>query len=150
MKKFKFRYESVLKMRMDREDALKNELAKLLAKRQTVVDELDSLKARFLEYSNWVEEGLKSGNSSLQMHEISSGKSYYRTNLSRTSEKLARVDNDIEKAKKLLVDAMRERKVMEKLKEKDFQNYIEEYNKSEAKAIEEIVNYKSNKAGGEE
>ena len=46
MKKFRFRYESVLKMRMDTEERIKNELAKWIAKRQSLLDALADLNEK--------------------------------------------------------------------------------------------------------
>ena len=40
MKKFKFSYESILNMRKNHEDQVKNALAKRIAERQTLLDKL--------------------------------------------------------------------------------------------------------------
>lgn len=149
MKKFKFRYESVLKMRMDKEEDLKNELAKKIKERQELLDKLEKMKTRFLEYSNWIQEQLISESHEFDLRAINDGKKYYRNNINEYQYQIQKKEKEIEAVKAKLVEAMKERKVMDKLKEKEFQNYIEEINKQDTKLIEEIVNYKSNKRGDE-
>ncbi len=149
MKKFKFRYESVLKMRLDKEDRLKNDLAKLVQKRQLVLDKIESLKKNLQTYSSWIQEGFSSGRR-MDYHEIDQGKQYYRKHIQDLMFELRQLEVEIEEAKRILVEAMKERKVMETLKENDFKKYIEEFNKADAKVIEEIVNYKNNKKDGED
>ena len=148
MKKFKFRYESVLKMRLDKEDRLKNDLAKLVQQRQLVLDKIESLKKNLETYSSWIQEGLSSGRQ-MDYHEIDQGKQYYRKHIQNLTLELHQLEAEIEEAKRILVEAMKERKVMETLKENDFKKYIEEFNKADAKVIEEIVNYKNNKKDGD-
>ncbi|MBE0450144.1 MAG: flagellar export protein FliJ [Clostridia bacterium] len=149
MKKFKFRYESVLKMRMNEEDRIKNELAKKIKERQNILDALENLSNDELEYLKHIDSVLRSGKANKEMHSFSEGKKYYKTLRDQYKLKLSKVEADIEGIKQLLVEAMKSRKVMDKLKEKAFQTYIDEYNEMDAKLIEEVVNYKNNKSNGE-
>lgn len=149
MKKFKFRYESVLKMRMNEEDRIKNELAKKIKERQTILDILVKLKSDEEVYLKHIESVLRSGNAGKEMHSFSIGKNYYKNLRDQMNIKLSSVEVEIEKIKQDLVEAMKSRKVMDKLKEKAFQTYIDEYNEMDAKLIEEVVNYKNNKLNGE-
>lgn len=149
MKKFRFRYESVLKMRLDKEENLKNDLAKQVQKRQVILDRIDKLNASLDQYSIWIQDGLREGRK-MAYHEIDQGKKYYKKHIKEQMQLLKSVEVEIERIKALLIEAMKERKVMEKVKEKDFQTYIEEFNKADAKVIEEIVNYKNNKKEGDE
>lgn len=149
MKKFKFRYESVLKMRMNEEDRIKNELAKKINERQNILDALENLNSVELEYLNHIDIVIKSGKAGKEMHSFSEGKKYYKTLRDQYKKNLSSVESEIDNIKQLLVEAMKSRKVMDKLKEKAFQTYIDEYNEMDAKLIEEVVNYKNNKSNGE-
>ncbi len=149
MKKFKFRYESVLKMRMNEEDRIKNELAKKIKERQNILDSLENLNKDELDYLNHIDMVLRSGKAGKVMHSFSDGKKYYKTLRDQYKKKLSEVEAEIDNIKQLLVEAMKSRKVMDKLKEKAFQTYIDEYNEMDAKLIEEVVNYKNNKSNGE-
>ena len=46
--------------------------------------------------------------------------------------------------RKNLSNAIMERKTIEKLKEKEFEEYIKEYNDEERKQIDELVSYRHN------
>lgn len=147
MKKFKFRYAAVLKIREEAEERVATELGELNF-------QLNNLKADFRRnaalqrsYEDRVEQALRSGDGSIDLSSIDRSKAYYRrikTDLeSKIEEKLTEID-----AKKAeLAEAMKDRKIMEKLKENQFEEYIEMHNKAEEKAVEEIVNFKNSKRG---
>lgn len=150
MKKFKFRYESVLKMRMDLEDQIKNELARLIKKRQVELDSLDLLVKKETEYLMHIEQALSKGGAQKEMHTFSEGKAYYRKRREIINHRIQKLDRSIDAKKNELVEAMRSRKIMDKLKEKAFQEFIEAVNEADAKLIEEVVNYKNNRTNGDE
>lgn len=149
MKKFSFRYESVLKMRLDQEDRIKNDLAKLISKRQDYVDALASLIENAETYDQHIQKVLLDGDAQNERQQFTHGKKYYRDQKNKLKEKIAAVDGDIRKTQAKLVEAMKERKVMDKLKEKAFQEFVDAVNEADAKLIEEVVNYSNNKKIGE-
>lgn len=149
MKKFKFRYESVLKMRMDYEDKIKNELAKLIAKRQSFLDQLEDLELRSLQYDAHIESVLLEGDVMCERQSFTQGKKYYKDHRDILKMKIQTVEKDIQAVQTKLVEAMKERKIMDKLKEKAFQEFVEAINVADEKLIEEVVNYSNNKKNGE-
>lgn len=56
-----------------------------------------------------------------------------------------KISDDLEVAKKEMLVAMQEKKVMEKLKEKDYQNYLNDEKRVEEKMIDGIVTFKSHR-----
>ena len=149
MKKFSFRYESVLKMRLDQEDRIKNDLAKLISKRQDYVDALTALVESAESYDQHIQNVLMDGDAQNERQQFTQGKKYYRDQKNKLKVKIAAVDGDIRKTQAKLVEAMKERKVMDKLKEKAFQEFVDAVNEADAKLIEEVVNYSNNKKIGE-
>lgn len=149
MKKFRFRYESVLKMRLDVEERIKNELATYIAKRQSVLDAIESLQKQSSLYDVHVQDLLKNGDVSGERSRIVDGKNYYKKQKHMLTLELKKVDTKIKEVQESLVAAMKERKVMDKLKEKAFQEFVEAINEADAKVIEEVVNYSNNKKNGE-
>lgn len=149
MKKFKFRYESVLKMRIDQEDRVKNELAKLIAEKQTLEDELSELRQSALRYDQHIEFLMTNGDTYHERLQISQGKRYYRDQIQSVTEQIHRITIEIQKVQMKLVEAMKERKIMEKLKEKAFQEFVQAINDADFKLIEEVVNFSNNKRDGE-
>lgn len=57
---------------------------------------------------------------------------------------------EVEAARAKLVELMKERKVLEKLKEKEFQRFMAEEAASEQKQIDELVTYKARTRSGDE
>ena len=149
MKKFSFRYESVLKMRMDREERIKNELAKLITRRQDLIEAIESLEINSKNYDIHIQTVLAEGDTQKERQQFVQGKKYYTNQRNSLKQKLAFVENEIRKTQEKLVEAMKDRKVMDKLKEKAFQDFIDAINEADAKLIEEVVNYSNNKKNGE-
>lgn len=149
MKKFSFRYESVLKMRMDREERIKNELAKLISRRQDLIEALELLEINSKNYDQHIQTVLAKGDAQKERQQFVQGKKYYTNQRNSLKQKISVVENEIRKTQEKLVEAMKDRKVMDKLKEKAFQEFIDAINEADAKLIEEVVNYSNNKKNGE-
>lgn len=149
MKKFRFRYESVLKMRLDQEDKIKNDLAQVIARRQAYLDALEDLELRSSQYSKHIEMILSTGDVHNERVTFVQGKKFYKDNRDELIQKIVLSETEIKKIQQKLVEAMKERKIMEKLKEKAFQEFVELINEADEKLIEEVVNYSNNKKGGE-
>lgn len=149
MKKFKFRYESVLKMRLDQEDRIKNELAKTISIRQGLIDRLNEVEQASARYDIHIQEVMQSGKGTSEMQVFSEGKQYYRVHILKLRNQIEQVDRDIALIQSRLVEAVKERKVMDKLKEKAFKEFVEAINEADEKLIEEVVNFANNKRNGE-
>lgn len=149
MKKFKFRYESILQMRLKREDAIKNELAQAIAEKNKYVERQLLIKETLKTYMHHIEDAIKTGKANNEMHAFYSGKKYYMNKIKDLDLRIKKANDNILAIQSKLSEAMKERKIMDKLKEKDFQTYIDEFNEAEAKVIEEIVNYKNSQKNGE-
>ncbi len=149
MKKFRFRYESVLKMRLDQENRIKNELAKQISKRQDYLDALAELIQSATTYDLYIQNVLLDGDAKNERQQFTQGKKYYRDRKNKLNATIAAIDIEIKKTQEKLVEAMKERKVMDKLKEKAFQEFVDAVNEADAKLIEEVVNYSNNKKIGD-
>ncbi len=62
-------------------------------------------------------------------------------NIENQEEKVDKTKEELEKIKEELLIAMQEKKSFEKLKEKDYEEYLDESKKEEAKIIDEIVTF---------
>lgn len=149
MKKFKFRYESVLKMRTDKEEEIKNNLAKLISKKQHLLDELEDLRKGSIQYDTYITEVMSGGTAAGELANFESGKKYYKDHRDRIKNNIERVDEQIRLTQEALVEAVKERKIMDKLKEKAFMAFVEAINVADEKLIEEVVNFANNKKNGE-
>jgi flagellar FliJ protein len=145
MKKFKFRYESILTLRLNAEEDIKNELAAEIAKRQQLTDELEAVAQRRHDYDLQIQALVKAGCRADTLQSIKDGKAYYRRQIKRLNASIEAASKQIEKTQARLVEAVKARKIMEKVKENEYAQFMDDFNKDEQKVIEEIVNYKNNK-----
>lgn len=149
MKKFKFRYESVLKMRLDKEEEIKSELAKCIAEKQNLQERKMNLEKSETEYALHVQDLLTTGNSQAEMKQFADGKKYYRDNKKQVDLQITKLNHEIQRIQIKLVEAMKDRKIMEKLKERAFQEFVDAINEADEKLIEEVVNFSNNKRDGD-
>ena len=148
MKKFRFRYESILKIKQDYEDKIKNDLSKLFTELNTLKDQLELLLIQEQNFQAFTQKSLNDGGFGNQFHGIYEGQSYYRNRKNSLLTDIADMEDKIKNVQKLLLEAMKERKIMEKLKERAFQEFIDVFNEADAKLIEEVVNYNNSLKGG--
>lgn len=150
MKKFRFRYDSILKMREEAEERIKNDLARLLAKKHALVEKQAQLITQETTYGDYIEKILAKGGSDLPLKSFESGKQYYREKKMHLNHLISQADREIERTQQKLAEAMQAKKIMEKLKEKAFRQYVDAYNKADIKLIEEIINYSGNHMNGDQ
>jgi len=149
MRGFKFRYEKILKQREDEEEEIKTKLGKANRKLQSLLTEkakiLTSQEVFFKSIQSQLSGGVRTSN--LQMFERS--KQHYKSKIESLNSEIADMQIKIAQIKKELTEAVKQRKIMEKLKEKDQEAYLDALNTAERKVIEEIVNYKSSQKSGD-
>lgn len=133
MKAFKFSLEKVLNLRKFREDEAKIELGRAVS----VLAEIE------LKIKNIAEERIRSAAAQFapenNAHEIQQYM-YYLLRLDNTKEQLlndaAMAELKVEEARNVFIEASRERKVLDKLKEKRLKEYRKSMFAEEAKALE--------------
>ena len=134
MKKFKFSLEKVLSLREFEEKQAQIELGKA----QSVVNDLNE-QLKFI-----ASERLKSNESRSKSSDLTflmsienyiNGLDYKKEKL---IEELAQAQIILEEKRAIVVEAIKKRKSLEKLKEKQFESYKKEYNKEEEKILDEI------------
>lgn len=149
MKRFKFKYENILKLRIDHEDDVKQQLKEA----NLELARLESVKLKRMQsygdYKAYVETLLNTGARGNQLQEITRAQKYYRTKIESDEEAIRRQQSVIERIKIDLTEAIKERKIMEKLKEKANEVYYEEAKVYEAKETDEVVNFQNSKRSGD-
>lgn len=149
MKKFRFRYENILKMRIDAEDEIKSKLKKLNQELHQLEEDKFLLESNYSTYKHEVQQMLEEGLKGYEIQRINNFQSYYRGKIEETELEIKHMERRIEDVKFDLMEAIKERKIMEKIKEKDFKLYLEAVNAMEGKSTEEVVNFQnSRKSGG--
>jgi len=145
MAKFKFRLQAVLNLKEKVEELRKNEFGKAQAmleaekqKKAMLVKDMDDAVHGF-------KQSITKGIDPLNIKR-------YNYFIENTKNKILKQEKEIEKARQLaeekqaqLVEAMRDKKTLDILKENDFEEHIIEEKQSEQKIIDEIVSYRGSK-----
>ncbi len=143
MKKFKFRFESILKMRQEKE----TQIGRILAEEVGVLERIEQSLRQCLEEISAFEKEKQAmaieGVVVADIQRVSAGVDRLRKKRDDILIQKQQQEEEVFRCKLLLIEAMKDRKTMEKLKEKAFAGYIEEFERNESKTIEEIVNYRN-------
>lgn len=148
MKIFKFKYENLLKMRMDRVEGIKNQLGELNGLLFQANEHLTHVLIERGAYFERVQIMLEQGCKASDLRDVESSKKFYKAKIEDIHKQIAEIEKRIEQTQLELIEAMREQKIMEKLKEKDEATYMEAINHAENKVIDEIVNFQNFKKIG--
>jgi len=143
MAKFTFALASILSIKEKMEDLKKNELAKAI---MALEKEKERLKHLELTRINCIESFRSSINTGISPLDIKQH-NHFLDNLKKriAAQKIAIqiAERFVEEKRLELVEAMRERKALEKLKENAYNEYLIEEKQAEQKVIDEIVSYKT-------
>jgi flagellar FliJ protein len=145
MAKFTFSLEAVLRIKMQREESVKNELGKAIQK-------LEAEKQKLAELENTVEEITEQFNRKAKkttvrkLIEFNEYLSFLDTKIKQQKENVNNAASNVDKVREELLQAVKERKILEKLKERKYNEFLLEQKKLEQKTNDEIVSFK-HKAG---
>ena len=145
MPKFVFRLQSVLSIKEKVEDLKKNEFGKavgiLAAERQKKVD-LENAKAdNVISLRTSINEGI-------QPEDIRQHNQYIdrlKQMIKHQEQVIIRAEAYVEEKRAELVEAMRDRKTLETLRDNDFEEYIIEEKKAEQQVVDEIISYRGSR-----
>ncbi len=135
MKSYKFSMESILNLRENKEKNTMENLAK-------VQNQLETQKA-ILKDLIMEEKKIKSNGTKFKdIHELRHHNLYkeeIEEKISKQDELIDKTNIKLEEVRRELIEAQKERKIMEKLKEKDMDNYINNMKHLEQKELDEIA-----------
>ena len=141
MKKFKFSLEKVLSLREFEEKQAQIELGKA----QSVVNDINE-QLKFIASERVKSNESRSKSSDLtflmSIENYINGLDYKKELL---IQELAKAQIILEEKRAIVIEAIKKRKSLEKLKEKQFESYKKEYNKEEEKILDEISSSKFSK-----
>ena len=142
MARFRYRMQNILDVKEKMESQAKNEFAIANAKLVEEEDKLAALQARKLSY----EQDLRDlYNNALDIEEIN----HTRDAIDNLTEQIAiqkdnvrQAQHNVDLAREKLTLAMQERKTHEKLKERQFEEFLQEEAAKESKEIDELVSFR--------
>lgn len=139
MKKFSFRLQKLLDMREARENEVKNELMKVLAlqnKERIFQDDLHS-RIKILEnnYRERLSKGIFAADDAMALMRFSD---VSRRAIDEAEKRIQILEPEVQRIREKLVQASREKKIVEKLKERQYEEFLYDYNREIAKENDDM------------
>ncbi len=139
MKKFQFRLQKLLDIREARENEIKNELMKVLALQNKERVYQEELRNKIRHYESGYREMQKKGGlipedalAVMRFADIS------RRAIDEAERRIEKLEPEAQKIRERLISASRDKKIVEKLKERKLEEYNYEFNKEIAKENDDM------------
>jgi flagellar FliJ protein len=139
MKKFSFTLQRLLDMREAAETKIKNELMKVLGqqnKERIIQDEMRSTISRYeVQYSDRIKKGLFSTEEVLSLMRYTD---VSRRAIIESQKRIEELQPEVDRIREILVAASRDKKVVEKLKDRKFEEFEYEFNREQSKENDDM------------
>jgi flagellar export protein FliJ len=139
--KFSFKLQTLLKVKTQQEDNLKNELGKAIRK----LEEENSILRRIeFEKNKYIFEfNEKSRKTTVNnLIKFNNYISHLTNKIMLQKENINLASHNVDKVREDLIKIVKEREILDKLKDKKYAEYLIEQNKDEQKINDEIISYK--------
>ena len=141
MARFRYKLQNILSIKEKMETQAKQSFADAKRKLDAENEALEALLARKREIEFHAVEILKGD---LDMHEIEDtqmARIIIDQKIAEQRMNVSKAETALENARSQLEEAVKERKTHEKLKEKQFDEFVREENRAESKTIDELTTY---------
>ena len=142
MARFVYSMQNILDMKEKLERQEKNDYSRANVRLLEAQDELERLKDRQREQEEKLRQNLKESMNVRQIKEAENAVEIIKMYVKQQIICVKQRERELEEARTRLALARRERKTFEKLREKAFQQFMEEENKKEQKEVDELVSYR--------
>jgi len=142
MARFSFRLQTFLNLKEMMEKNIKNELGVAVQRYQHQLSVLSEIKQ---EISNQQEEFRKEGTSVTTPLKLRQRMDYIRVVYTKEKVQEDRVNEEkrnVDKIRKRLIETMKEKKILEKLRERQLDEFRKEQEKKQQLLVDEIVSFK--------
>ncbi|GAB6098895.1 flagellar export protein FliJ [Halanaerocella petrolearia] len=139
MKEFEFRLQSLLDLREQEEQAIQKELFEVKSKYREIKTELDDIKQQ---KRDWQEKLTTETEQGISCNDLIRYRNYIEYLIDETEELKLQLDywqQKVEDCQQKLLDKMKERKTLSKLKEKRYNKYQKEFLQEQQRIDDEIA-----------
>lgn len=150
MAKFIFKLESILSIKMKLEDQAKAEYGIEIMKLREEEHKLLLLERRKSGFQQQLFESLSDRLVVLSIKRLEDSVENLKYNIRLQTAVIRKQEEVVARAREKLDNAMKERKIYEKLKEKAFEEFKAEINAQEQKEIDQLVSFRFRSAGESE
>jgi flagellar FliJ protein len=145
---FTFRLEPLITIRDNELKECQAELAKAYHARQIVEETRLKFERDIAESLQSARKMMESGTIDVTfLLTLQDHKTYRTAQLAKIAEDIKKIDEEIERRRAIVVAANKELKIVQKLKEKRYEKYLEEENKTEMKIMDEIAGNRTQGTG---
>ncbi len=137
MARFVYRMQSILNIKLKTEDQARMEFGAAKHRLDLETDRLEQLMERRRQY---LEEGRDLQKDRLKVHEIIDNRQYVKTMdelIEQQKLNIRKAEKAVEEARIKLTVVMQERKMQEKLREKAFEEFVQEQKEAEARETDQ-------------
>lgn len=150
MKKFKFSLDGVLNVKEKLEGQAKVSFGVAMAKLNSEIDVKNAMLARQDEYNRKLTDSINGALNVLEIAKYRDAIDVLQEQIEAQELVIIRAQRQVELERAKLNTLMTERKTIDKLKEKKFNEYLNEINAEERKEIDELVSYRQSTGSQEE
>ncbi|MDE5967122.1 MAG: flagellar export protein FliJ [Lachnospiraceae bacterium] len=143
---FVYRMQNILDIKYKLEDQKKQEYAQIQAKLNEAEAYLQNLEQRLVQDIANLRTATSSKLDLLEIESCKNAITFRRDQIAAQKQMIASLRGEVERARIRLNKAMQERKMHEKLRENQFEEFMHEMNQKESKEIDELVSYSFSKA----
>ncbi|MDR1933512.1 MAG: flagellar export protein FliJ [Spirochaetales bacterium] len=147
MNRYKFRLERLLQLRRHKERLREMELAEISGRCVRLENHIRDLQNEKDEYAGFSAEGVPYCASDILAREAFRGR--LDLEMEETGRRLKKAVRERETASRSYLEAARDRKVLDKLKERKAEEYYEDQRRREGKIMDETAMFRSISAGRE-
>lgn len=150
MAKFVYRMENILNIKYKLEEQAKQEYMAVRVRLNEEEEKLNALQNRKQEYFAQYRDLLKERLDVLQIETCKEAILLMDEYIAAQEQVVARVEEELEQAIAKMKETIKERKIHEKLKEKQFEIFLQELNQEEMKEIDQLISYQYNHSSDQE
>ncbi len=143
MSGFEFRYEQVMKLRIDQEKSVKDELARCVQQLLTLEIHLKNATKDKHAFYHHVDSRMIEGVDAAELQSFEGNKSHLKTAIIKLEGLIQKKHAEIEVVRSKLLKATMEKKKLEKLKEKELIIFKKEEQIADDKLNDQIVTFNS-------
>lgn len=150
MAKFVYRMKNILNIKYKLEEQAKQEYMTVRVRLNEEEGKLNALQNRKQEYFAQYRDLLKERLDVLQIETCKEAILLMDEYIATQEQVVARIEEELELAIAKMKEAIKERKIHEKLKEKQFEIFLQELNQEEMKEIDQLISYQYNHSSDQE
>lgn len=139
---YKYRFESILKYRKSIENNKKNLLSLSIKKFYREKRELEKLNQNLNESYESMKKEFNDGVTIEKLVKMTNHQNFYKEGIKKKNIDVENAENSVKERRQELIKAVQDKKIIEKLKEMDLNNFKYEEQRKDEKKLDEIISFK--------